>query len=95
MPVSYCFMKKGTEEKVTISQVDDEVRAYLGLPPDPDNCCGEYEILALTGTSASWNGKMTEESYQAVLSKLKGSFRELVEEFLGKRYDFDAWRSSF
>jgi hypothetical protein len=96
MSASYCFLIKGTDTKVPIASVDTALREYLGLPPDVDNCCFQYEVLVMAGIAASMHGKMNKESYEELLHRLtkdgRDEFVNIYEEFLGKRYDFDSWR---
>lgn len=77
MSVSYCFMKVGTEEKVPLNLIDDEVRKMMGKEPDMNKICVEFECLAMLGIASTFSGgPSTKEGVEAQITKMRVAYEE-------------------
>jgi len=88
-----------------LGTVDDEIRADLGLQPNPDRTCQWYQTLIELGFAVLMNSGgffVTKKDLDAHLAKSKERFPEyeipedhynmMVKYLAGGKYTFHGWR---
>ena len=94
------FFSRETGEPVSIASVDEAIRAYLGMDPDPDYCCGGYDAVVDTGFGLLLNkggDRVTPQAMDAYLhERLEGHISAKTYRLLRwahlMQWEMHAWR---
>jgi hypothetical protein len=88
MPTCFRFMKA-----VKLPKIDNEICEFLGVEASENIYSSSYDFVVLSGMSILRNDDViTEETIDEFCDRVhEGQFKELLKEFLVKRYKFEAW----
>ncbi len=96
MPVAVQWNRRGSDEFVGVGKVDEEIREWAGLPPDPDNYSVQYLSLSYFVIGALMHsGGIVVEKQEVEDHKKRcelESDSDFYDEWLLRRFKVQAYR---